>query len=1026
MAVNHQNGREGTMFISVQQYSSTVKARFSLAFTIGVMSSILLVVLGVSTTYYTFENQKNTALQATDRFFLLSSTQTEEKLLAMIQSVESFVTASSALQSFGVDEVEHIAALLPYFNQSFLTIPWMTAVYVGRDNGSFYMIEAIRSNPHTRKAFSAPEQAVYAVKIIGPGEKGTNKAHFQFYNKDLKLVGAQSAVINNRYDPRTTTWYPEAASSGGIVITRPYTFFTSRQLGITIAHAIEGGKGVVGADTDLSSISDLLSSQKLTSSTQIVIMEENGRYLLSADSREVSRLARMKAVDSTADLNVAELQGNVGREVQEKLIDHGISTGKLLQIDGRTWFCLARELVGNKKKGIYMVIASPLDEIMVDARKIRQQNLLIVIAGVIVAIGFGLYLSRRIAYSLHCLSSQAGNIRDFQLSTPLNIESNIREVADLIDTMKVMQSAINRFVEIARALSAEKQMERVLEMILKEAQSVTGADGGGIGLVSDDGKSFSYVLIYNSKTDIHFGGTSENDISHDPLLLDNAGSNNDIEVSVIHDTKAKVIDDVTGAGKEECAIIRQFHERDGYVCRSLLIIPLLNRQNEVIGLLHLVNARDNRTNDIVPFSEHKTAYVKALSSNAALALDNNRLIRAQKELFDSFVRLIAGAIDTKSPYTGGHCQRVPVIAGMLADAASSAVEEPFQTFRMNEDERYELFIASWLHDCGKVTTPEYVVDKATRLETNYNRIHEIRTRFEVLWRDADIAYYQGIADSPERRESLQKEREEKQRQLKEDFTFLASCNEGGEFMAPEKIERLREIGRQQWERNFDNRIGLSGDEKSRLDMDEEVIFPVRETLLADKPEHILPSLAGKGGYGDNPWGFKMAVPDHRYNLGEIYNLSIAKGTLTPEERYKINDHIVQTITMLKSLPFPKEIRRVPDWAGNHHEKLDGSGYPRSLTGEQLSIPERIMAVADIFEALTAADRPYRTPKMLSECIKIMYFMKQDGHICPDLFDLLLTSGLYREYAKKYMRRDQLDDVDITQYVRKDKIDGPSI
>lgn len=992
---------------------SKEKTRFSLAFAIGVMFSALLVILGVNVTYYTFQNQKNTALRTTDRFFAISSKQTEDKLLAMIQSVESFVNASSALKGFGVDEVENISALLPYFHQSFTTIPWLNAVYAGRDNGSFYMIESIRDNPKTQKAFSAPGNAAYAVKIIESA--GGKRVQVQFYDKDLALIKKRTDAAAG-YDPRTTSWYSEAASSDKIVITRPYTFFTSKQLGITIAHSLEGGGGVIGADTVLSSISDLLYSQKLTPSTQIVIMEEDGRFLLSADKNDIAHLEAVRAEDGKAELNVADLRSGVARVMLAELIDRGTEKGKLLQIDGRSWFCHARELAGNKRKGVYIAIASPLDELMVAARKTRQQNVLIVLIGVIMATGLGMYLSRRIAHSLHELSVQAESVRDFQLSTPFSIESKISEVADLSDTMTVMQSAINRFVEIARALSAEKRMERVLEMILDEARSVSSADGGGIGLVSDDGKTFSYVLVSNDQTGVHRGGTSGKEIFHDALDLGRTAPWNDIEISVIHDTKTKAVDDIRDTKDEIYATIKQFHEKDGYTCRSLLIIPLLNRQDEVIGLLHLVNARDSGSGEVVPFPEHKIAYVKALSSNAALALDNNRLIRAQKELFDSFVRLIAGAIDTKSPYTGGHCQRVPVIAGMLADAASLADSTPFRSFQLSEDERYELFVASWLHDCGKVTTPEYVVDKATKLETNYNRIHEIRTRFEVLWRDGDIEYYRGIADSPEQKDSLQREREEMRRRLKEDFAFLAECNEGGEFMAPKKVERLRKIGSRVWERNFDNRIGISGDEKARMDMDAEVVFPVRETLLADKAEHILPRLDGESDFGDNPWNFKMTVPDHRYNLGELYNLSIARGTLTAEERFKINDHIVQTITMLNSLPFPKEIRRVPDWAGNHHEKLDGSGYPRCLTGEQLTIPERIMAVADIFEALTAADRPYKTPKTLSECIRIMSFMKQDGHICPDLFELLLTSGIYMEYAKKYMREEQLDDVDVSKYI----------
>ncbi len=990
--------------------------RFSLALTIGIMISLLLVALGATVTYYTYKNQQKTALQSTEKIFQLSASQTEEKLFSMIHSVESFVAVSSALKGFGMSNVENMSILLPYFHQSFKALPWMTSFYVGLNDGAFYMIQAIRDNELVRNVYSAPKDAVYAVKTLLPGVGGEIRMQFWFYDGDLALLDKRIENYDG-YDPRKRNWYSDGIATKKTVITAPYIFFSSRQIGITVAHSLDGGEGVVGADTVLTTISQLLEEQKLTPSTQIVMMEENGRFILSADLQELDQFQQKREIDSTSELHVNDLNNQAVQSVYRDLVAEGIEGGKVIRVNGEKWFGHSRQLMGGKMDGIYLAIISPFNELMVNARATRQRNLLIIFSVMTVAVGLGLYLSRRIAGSLYDLSAQAESVRDFQLSKPFTVHSKISEVDDLADTMTVMQSAINRFVEIARALSAEKKMEKVLEMIISEAQSVTDADGGAIGLVSDDGKTFSYVLVRNKVTGVRLGGAGEEEISLPSLsLTDDEVQGEILEVSVVRDAETKAIADVSMTGWEACSSLKQLHEREGYECHSLLVIPLLNRQGEVIGLLHLVNARDSGSGEIAAFSEHKISYVKALSSNAALALDNNRLIRAQKELFDSFVRLIAGAIDTKSPYTGGHCQRVPVIAGMLADAASSSTTPALKNFQLSEDERYELFVASWLHDCGKVTTPEYVVDKATKLETNYNRIHEIRTRFEVLWRDADIEYYKEVAEAPENRYQLQQELERQRQQLQEDFGFIAECNVGGEYMAPERVERLQEIGRRVWLRNFDHRLGLSGDEEGRLDMESGISFPVSETLLADKEEHVLPRLDGGNPYGENPWKFTMPVPEQRYNLGELYNLSIAKGTLTEEERYKINDHIVQTIIMLNSLPFPKEIRRVPDWAGNHHEKLDGTGYPRGLTVDQLSTPERIMAVADIFEALTAADRPYKTPKTLSACIKIMSFMRDDGHVCPDLFELLLRSGIYREYADKYMQPEQVDEVDIPSYL----------
>jgi HD-GYP domain-containing protein (c-di-GMP phosphodiesterase class II) len=987
--------------------------RCNLGLLIGCIFSCLLVSLGLTVIYYTYENQKQRALETTENIFKLSSIHTEEKLSGLTHSVKSFVTISSALQSLGAGGAEKMSILLPYFMQSFVTIPWMESFYVGYNDGSFYMIQAIRGNEKIQRATSAPDQAAYAIKIIPPGVENNKQVQFSYFDSDLTPLETRKEIFDG-YDPRKRRWYKDAISDENIIITKPYLFFTTQQIGITMAHSLRQGEGVVGADSVLTAIARLLHGHKITPSTQIVLLDPDGQVILSADDADLARLEESRRPDQEGRLHVRDLENQAANILYQKSMLENREGGHVIEIGDEKWFGHVRQMGGEVNSPIYIIIGSPFKELMVNAQTTRQQNLLIMFSVMIAAIGFGIYFSRRIAEPLHDLSMQAENIKNFKLSTPLTVKSRICEVDDLAASMTVMQTAINRFVEIARALSAEKQMDRVLEMIVSEAQSVAGADGGGIGLVSDDGKSFSYVLIHNTKSGVHLG---DNEITIDQIILENdTPGSPSLEAEVIQRGSTRIIDDLTSFRADTISPLMQLHEQKGYICHSLLMIPLLNRQDEVIGLLHLVNAREEESGEITNFSKDKTAYVTALASNAALALDNNRLIRAQKDLFDSFVRLIAGAIDTKSPYTGGHCQRVPVLAGMLAEAASSSAVAPFDDFELSEDEQYELFVASWLHDCGKVTTPEYVVDKSTKLETIYNRIHEIRTRFELLWRDADIAFYKGMMKNPENEAQLKKERDRKHRDLQEDFSYVAECNVGGEFMAPEKIDRIKEIGGQVWQRYFDNRLGLSKDEEARLSMGAEISFPVTETLLADRQEHILPRLDDKNPYGDNPWNITMTAPEHRYNLGELYNLSITKGTLTEEERYKINDHIVQTIEMLNRLPFPKEIRRVPDWAGNHHEKLDGSGYPRSLTAEQLSIPERIMAVADIFEALTAADRPYKTPKTLSNCIKIMSFMRNEGHICPDLFKLLLESGLYLEYAEKYMRPEQIDTVHLENYV----------
>ena len=429
-----------------------------------------------------------------------------------------------------------------------------------------------------------------------------------------------------------------------------------------------------------------------------------------------------------------------------------------------------------------------------------------------------------------------------------------------------------------------------------------------------------------------------------------------------------------------------------------------------------INALIEENNKI---EERKFADVKAVDSNiieinalssslVSMSKSIQKHAKIQDDLLDSIIKLIAEAIDRKSPYTGKHCERVPLIAEMLLDAANASESEAFKAFSFtSEDELRAFEIGAWLHDCGKVTTPAFVVDKSVKLETIYNRIHEIRTRFEVLWRDAQIAHLQKKIDE----DTLQK----RQTQLLDDFEFIASVNMGSEFMSDEKKRRVKEIAKRQWERHFDDRLGLGYEEYERASREKRADLPAREDLLSDKTSHVV----ARDGFDYASYekeGFKLEVPESLYNFGEVYNLCIEKGTLTEEERYKINEHVIVSIKMLEKIPFPETMNSIVEYAGTHHETLIGTGYPRKLSKEDLSVPARIMAIADIFEALTASDRPYKKAKTLSEAIKIMSFMVKDQHIDADLFELFLRSGVYKSYAQKYLETAQIDEVDIEKYL----------
>ncbi len=389
---------------------------------------------------------------------------------------------------------------------------------------------------------------------------------------------------------------------------------------------------------------------------------------------------------------------------------------------------------------------------------------------------------------------------------------------------------------------------------------------------------------------------------------------------------------------------------------------------------------------------------------------------SQRELMDSFIKLIATAIDDKSKYTGGHCNRVPKLVMMIIEEANISKEGVFKEFNIkNKEELREINISAWLHDCGKVTTPEYVVDKATKLETIYNRIHEIRTRFEVINRDLIIESYKKLKLN-EDENTVKKWLKNEQKSLKEDFEFVASMNIGNEFMKDEDKERIKNIASRKWMRYFDNTLGLSKEELLRFKSSDKS-FPILENLLSNKNWHIK-DREDSSLEEDKIYGFKTPIPKDLYNFGEIYNLTISRGTLTEEERYKIQDHIKMTIKMLEQLPFPDNLKNVPLFAGAHHETLIGTGYPRKLVKEQMPLPARILALTDVFEALTASDRPYKDSKTLSESIKILSFMVKDKHLDKEVFELFLKSGVYLKYAEAYLKKEQIDEVDISKYLEK--------
>lgn len=515
---------------------------------------------------------------------------------------------------------------------------------------------------------------------------------------------------------------------------------------------------------------------------------------------------------------------------------------------------------------------------------------------------------------------------------------------------------LERLHEIGIALSAEADTDRLLEIILLGAKELTGADAGTLYRLEND--HLHFATLRNDSLGIALGGTTGEPVGFEPLPLhDDDGSPNRYNVAACAALQGVTfnVPDAYSAPDFDFSGTRAVDARTGYISRSFLTVPLNNHEGDVVGVLQLINAKDPGTGQVVAFSEADQRLAESLASQAAIALSKKALIDGQKALFESFIQLVAKAIDEKNPHTSAHCERVPELTLMLAEAVNRTERGPLAEVNFTPEEFYEIKIAAWLHDCGKVTTPEHVINKATKLETIVDRIGWVDTRFELIRRDLRIRELERRLAGESGDQSADALVE-----LDADLEFLRRANIGGEFMSDEDVQRVAEIaGKYSW-------TDAAGRERSVLTED------------------------------------------------EVYNLQIRRGTITPEERQIMNKHMDVTIAMLESLPYPKHLQRVPEIAGGHHERMDGKGFPRGLTREQMSVPARIMGIADIFEALTASERPYKKAMTLSEALTILGRLRLDNHIDPDLFELFVREGVYLEYARRFLKPEQIDEVDLSR------------
>ncbi len=943
--------------------------------------------------------------------------------------------------------------------------PLLSFMTIGFADGGFYQLINLDANVKMREQFNAVANDKWVVVTIRE-EHDNRYLHFDYLNHAFERRYSLQYLTN--YDVRTRSWYTQA-QTGQVYKSEPYLFQHLQVPGQAYSIVLDGSQHVLAIGIALPSLSVFLSQQTLPKQSQIYLHQKNGE-IIASNIRQQERLlppapsmtltpeqqklvAEHPYLTVSNELNwppinfasagqprgyaidvltyIAEMTGFQLRYVNGLNWDEmaTLFVNKELDIVQPVFYNLTREAVGDLSHAFlrapYGVVTRTGYELIENAERLQGKK---------VAIQRGWSLSERLAY----------HYPDIDIYLVDSVEEMFHAVQEGIvdagiDTSVVLDYYLTLFfvegVMVHPNLSFEPHtFSTDLHFMVNDAlPGVTALINQSLAALGEGHKQalfnkwFSEAKTVSKPKILPYSGLIE--LIGSPELMGLNTATIDDENYFVYSSPVNMTEqegDYLTILTPESSVTSPYMER---VVTSIwitavlisLLLPVIWLFIRPIARSIRALAQDSerikqRRYDEVRYVDSNISEIHELSQSMMTMSSSIQSHEAsQQALIESFIELIAQAIDDKSPYTADHCARVPELAFMLADAAQESMSGPFADFGFKtEDEWREFRIGAWLHDCGKITTPEHIIDKGTKLETIYNRIHEVRMRFEVLWRDAEIRYWMAVAQGDDNTAQLQSDLDACHAQLQADFLFIASCNVGSESLSQTDIDRLNTLATVTWQRHFSDRMGLSPVEEARL-VGAESTLPATESLLSDKPQHIV--ARDKSTDYDPKLGINMVVPEHLYHLGEMYNLTVRAGTLTKEDRFKINEHMISTVKMLESLPFPPELSKVPRYATTHHETLTGTGYPRGLSAPDLSMPERIMVVADVFEALTAADRPYKEAKPISEAISILYKLVCKGNIDADVFELFLTSGVYRQYAERFLSAEQLDDIDINAFLR---------
>lgn len=958
-------------------------------------------------------------------------------------------------------------AHLSIFTQVLLKNPLYYGIFLGGSDGSFFEVINLNTSDAARKTLRALPTDRWLIITTRHGKKEQER-HYRYLDENLQLRISRSEPAD--YDVRSRPWYASAIASDSVQFTEPYIFAQLGVPGRTVSKRLKDSETVVAIDMTLATMSEFLREHKISKHGDVYLFSADGQVVASSikqQSTQLPSLPEMVLTEEERQFVATQPVLRVSNELNWPPFDYtlagqpngysvdfikfiaqitglkiqftnGYSWPELLQIYNKGEIDLLHSVFLTESNGSLGLFGSSYAELPFAVATARSNNPITDVSQLntkklAIPAGWSILPIIRTRYPLIEIIETKSTLQALELvlageaTAALDNEVILRYIArsyflsdlqfhsdvsfgggGLPDKLHIVVPAdkpqLRSLIDKAIAAIGEKPQTYLTDkwLVLDENSAATSTN-----VVPSD------TLIQIAADPQTHGQIVETQISGETYLAYAAptgNSENPLFMGILSPLDA-VVAPFLGQVKLSIVITAVF---------LLLLLPaswlFANPIVRPIKQLALENDKVQRRE--YAKVQHVHSHVKELNELSGSMVKMVASIQAhelaQRALMDAFIELIAQAIDDKSAYTGSHCKRVPELALMIAEHASASDLPAFRNFSLQSDDQWrEYRIAAWLHDCGKITTPEHIVDKGSKLEAIYNRLHEVRMRFEVLWRDAEIEHWKQRMETPEQHVELSRQLIQRQHELLDEFTFVASCNVGGEFLDQEKLDRLQDIAKTTWQRHFDDRIGLSPLEELRSTGPGPVL-PVTEKLLCDKPEHIIERVQ-VANYPPE-LGINMDIPVHLYNQGEIYNLSVSRGTLTDEDRFKINEHMISTIKMLESLPFPEELKNVPRYASTHHETMKGSGYPRRLPGEELSIPERILAIADIFEALTASDRPYKKAKPVSAAMDIMHKMVLDNHIDRDCFELFVRDKVYLRYAREFLPTSQMDDVDTIKYL----------